>query len=96
MALQDDVKALIAAAKAVDAASATLTPLLADLTVAEQAVRRSLVSEGVGLRDFRDGTGRLSSLAVNLLTGNSERADTPLASIVAKAYGDLIAEGGAA
>lgn len=96
MALQDDLNALIAAAEAVDTASATLAPLLADLTTAEESVRRSLVAEGVGLRDHRAGAAQLSGLAVSLLTGKSELDGTPLASIVSKAYGDLIPQGGAA
>lgn len=96
MALQDDAKALIAAAEAVDTATATLRPLLADLADAEQKVRKAILDNGLPSRDHRAGASQLRGLAISLLTGTSELTGTPLASIVRKAYGDLIAQGGAA
>lgn len=93
MALDDlsqDVTALIATAGAVDAATAALRPLLADLAAAEQNVRKGVMSNGLPSRDHLAGTAQLRGLAISLLTGGSELDGTPLASIVTKAYGDLI------
>lgn len=100
MALDDlsqDVTALIATAGAVDAATAALRPLLDDLAAAELAIRKGIRSNGLPSRDHLMGTSQLRGLAISLLTGGSELDGTPLASIVVRAYGDLIVqEGGAA
>lgn len=97
MALRDDVTGLIATAEAVDAASAALRPLLADLAAAEQTVRREIQSNGLPPRDHLAGTSQLRRLAISLLTGGSELDGTPLKAVVTAAFADLIVqEGGAA
>jgi hypothetical protein len=95
MALQDDAKALIAAAEAVDTATATLRPLLVDLAAAEQRVRKAILDNGLPSRDHRADATQLRGLAISLLTGTSELTGTPLASIVTGTYGDLTSQGGA-
>lgn len=95
MTAVENARTLYSTAVAVDAASATLKPLLSALDAAERDLRRAMVVEGLGVRSAHAGATAIRALAVSLLAGGSELDGVPLASIVAKAYGDLI-EGGAA
>lgn len=90
MPLADDIAALIAAAEAVDAATATLRPLLADLDTAEQTARASLVSAGMGSRDHLAGGARLKSLALDLAADRGEMAGRALADVLADCWSPVV------